>query len=104
MAFSLNSAIPSWKATMHSKYQLAVLFFQVREMIEQNTLLSSKLQRALSKEEKTKCELLQVQANYEDKIGGLQAHACELKDQIAQQSGVSTIEMKDIERTVDDLR
>ena len=73
-------------------------------MIEQNTLLSSKLQRALSKEEKTKGQLLEVQAKYEDEIQGLQAHSTKLKDQIATQSGVTTIDMKDIERTVDDLR
>ena len=73
-------------------------------MIEQYTLLSSKLQRALSKEEKTKCELLEVQVRYETKIEDLQANACVLKDQIAKQSGAATIEMKDIERTVDDLR
>ena len=74
-------------------------------MVEQNTLLSSKLQRALSKEEKTQGQLLEVQAKYEDEIQGLQGHATKLKDQIAtQSSGVSTIDMKDIERTVDDLR
>ena len=73
-------------------------------MIEQNTLLSSKLQRAMSKEEKTRSQLLEAQTNYEDQIEGLQLHARDLKDQLANQSGVSNIEMKDIERTVDDLR
>ena len=46
----------------------------------------------------------EAQAKYEGKIGELQAHAMELKEKIASQAGVTNIEMKDIERTVDDLR
>ena len=54
--------------------------------------------------QKLRCAMSEAQAKYEGKIGELQAHAMELKDKIASQAGVTNIEMKDIERTVDDLR
>ena len=76
---------------------------KVREMIEQNTVLSSRLERALSKEEKTRQELMEAQKKYEDKIENLKFNISELKDKLAA-SSVSKVEAKEIEKTLADLR